>query len=439
MVASKRTKLLILGVVLGVAFGASAIAATATLFVRYAALTRVPTYTVVHTFAPYRPDRSTPASLTIDDRGSLHGVARWDDIVFSIKPPAAAGSPGDLRVLLKPDAMTAGSFPGWSAIDRTGALYVATTSGGGADGRGGGTLFALRRAGDGWGAPEVLFTFPSRCPVNTMSDLISDGSGAFYGTTQGCGGPDGGTVFKLSKTENHWAMTILHRFKAAGDGAYPHAGLVMDAAGVLYGTTGGGGKDEIGTVFKLTPSNDGWHEEVIHTFRQLDGSQCRGGCLPMAGLTLGPDGTLYGTTGAGGNFGEGVVFALTPSGDGGWRQRVLYSFRREDGDGSAPNSRLVLGPSGELYGTTRNGGDQPSHSGKGTVFKLIPSAWEWLGLAPATSEWTEIVVHRFAGDADGGTPTANLVRDGAGRLFGITEGGAYSGVSYGGTVYAITP
>lgn len=172
-------------------------------------------------------------------------------------------------------------------------------------------------------------------------------------------------------------MTVLHRSAGDNDGAYPNGGLAMDRTGVLYGTTSGGGKDGLGTVFKLTPTDHGWEESVIQTFRQLDGSNCFGGCLPMAGLTFGTGGTLYGTTGGGGKFGGGVGFSLTPSVSGEWSEQVLYHFKREVGDGQVPNSRLVVGESGALYGTTKSGGDKPDMNGFGTVFKLVPTPTGW--------------------------------------------------------------
>src|SRR5258708_38108005 len=189
------------------------------------------------------------------------------------------------------------------------------------------------------------------------------------GRRRGRGASSMGTVFKLSPSEDGWTMVTLYNFRGGDDGAYPEAGLVFDQSGALYGTTGGGGKDGIGTVFKLTPTESGWDEKVIHTFYQPDSSD--GGVLPMAGLTVDAAGTLYGTTGGGGKLGGGTIFTLTPSGDK-WTYRVLYNFSGRDGDGHAPNSRLVFGNSGELYGTTRYRGVARSFRGTGTVFRLAP-------------------------------------------------------------------
>lgn len=164
---------------------------------------------------------------------------------------------------------------------------------------------------------------------------------------------------------------------------------------------------------------------MLHLFRQLDGSSGKGGLAPIAGLTLGDDGTLYGTASGGGQFGEGVVFALTPSDHDSWSYRVLYNFRRGDGDGAAPNSRLVFGKSGALYGTTKFGGEAPGYGGSGTVFKLVPTA----------TGWSEVVLHRFTRGADGSQPTGILIHDSSGNLFGTTTG---AGPGYNdGTVFEI--
>ena len=147
----------------------------------------------------------------------------------------------------------------------------------------------------------------------------------------------------------------------------------------------------------------------------------------MAGLTLGDGGTLYGTTAGGGEFGKGAVFALTPSAPDGWSYRVLYSFKRGDGDGAAPNGRLVLSNSGALYGTTKGGGNAPGYEGFGTIFKLAPTA----------AGWGEVVLHTFTGDADGARPTGALIRDPVGNLFGTTAGTARSGVETSSTIFEI--
>jgi len=311
---------------------------------------------------------------------------------------------------------------------QAGALYGITSSGGPSpyDNTHEGTLFKLETSGPGLSDPVALYSMPIREFNDRFSDLISDASGALYGTTSGRGASSMGTVFKLSPTKDGWTMVILYTFRGGEDGAYPEAGLVFDRYGALYGTTGGGGKDGIGTVFKLTPTETGWDEKVIHTFHQPDPTD--GGVLPMAGLTIDAAGTLYGTTGGGGKLGGGTIFTLAPSGDQ-WTYRVLYNFSGRDGDGDAPNSRLVFGNSGELYGTTRYGGVARSFGGKGTVFRLAPT---WFG-------WKQTTIHGFAGgtDGDGSSLGGALVRSESGALFGVTSRGG--GERNYGTVFEIVP
>lgn len=410
------------------------IAALAILTVLIAMLlvTRSERYEVIQVFPGIGQEAKTPMGLALDQSGKLYGSAwtggpgSWGTI-FELIPPSFNGSRWKMQVLSNVSFQDIGGGPFWSMIAPSGDLYGATTDGGV---HGGGTLYKFRFSNDGWGEPIPLFHFASHSSADdNVSELIPDPSGSFYGTTQGRGGKDAGTVFKLSPSQDAWTMTLLHRFNGGDDdGAYPMGGLTLDDSGTLFGTTSGGGRDRIGTVFKLTPKDHEWEETLIHTFRTSDGSNGDGGVLPMAGLTLGADGTLYGTTGAGGKFGQGTVFSLTPSDRSSWSQHTLYSFKREGGDGSAPNSRLVLGEGGVLYGTTKFGGVAPGSRGLGTVFKLVPTA----------TGWTEMVVHRFAGGADGAQPTGTLIGNQLGSLYGTTQGAANSGRYNDGTVFEIS-
>ena len=382
---------------------------------------RTERYQVIQAFAGTGRGARSPMGLAADKAGHLYG-STLTGTIFELTSPSQSGSRWEMRVLANVDSKTIGTGPVWSMIGLDGDLYGMTNDGG--------TVYRLKRGENGWGDPVPLYRFTEPLsPMGvTLPDLIPDRSGALYGTTTGRGGTDAGTVFKLSPGPNGWTGTVLHRFaRGDDDGGYPNSGLAIDEAGALYGTTRGGGKDEIGTVFKLTPTDHGWQKTLLHVFMQLDGSGGRGGLAPMAGLTLGDGGTLYGTTAGGGEFGTGAVFALTPSAHDSWSYRVLYSFKRGDGDGAAPNSRLVLGNSGALYGTTKGGGNALRYEGFGTVFKLAPTA----------AGWGEVVLHTFTGDADGARPTGALIRAPSGNLFGTTEETARSGVATGSTVFEI--
>jgi uncharacterized repeat protein (TIGR03803 family) len=402
-------------------------------------------YSVIYRFSGGADGSGPVPGLATDAAGNLYGMTstggkrRWGTI-FKLSPPspeASGAEPANASaeipvwqeqiVSLNPSTV-GGSSAMPPIMDHAGALYGMTASGGPSppDSTHEGMLFKLETSGPGLSDPVPVYSMPIREFNDRCSDLISDASGALYGTTSGRGAESMGTVFKLSPTKDGWTMVTLYSFRGGDDGAYPEAGLVFDRAGTLYGTTGGGGKDGMGTVFKLTPTETGWDEKVIHIFHQPDPNN--EGMLPMAGLTVDAAGTLYGTTGAGGILGEGTIFTLTPSEDK-WTYRVLYSFSGRDGDGAAPNSRLVFGTSGELYGTTRYGGVASRFGGKGTVFRLAPT---WFG-------WKQATIHGFAGgtDGDGSSLSGALVRSKSGALFGATSTGG--GPRNSGTVFEVVP
>jgi uncharacterized repeat protein (TIGR03803 family) len=140
--------------------------------------------------------------------------------------------------------------------------------------------------------------------------LIADGAGNLYGVTYYGGSQSFGAVFKLAPTATGWTESLIHSFctpASCADGAYPTGGLIMDAAGDLYGTTDGGGNHNYGVVFKLTPGSTGWTETVLYSFRSQ--SNCADGAFP-SGLVMDGAGNLYGITV--GPFDGGMVFELTP-------------------------------------------------------------------------------------------------------------------------------
>jgi uncharacterized repeat protein (TIGR03803 family) len=157
---------------------------------------------------------------------------------------------------------------------------------------------------------------------------------------------------------------VLHSFGNGTDGDFPEAGLISDAAGNLYGTTIGGGIHNSGTVFEAIPQEGrGWTAKVLHSF-----GHGTDGAIPYAGLILDAAGNLYGTTELGGIHGpdSGTAFELTPREGGGWTEKVLHSFNGTDG--ALPLAGLIFDDSGNLYGTTSEGGIHNS----GTVFEITP-------------------------------------------------------------------
>ena len=220
----------------------------------------------------------------------------------------------------------------------------------------------------------------------------------------------------LLLTAGAWAGTekVLYTFcsqQNCADGAYPYAGVISDKAHNLYGTTQVGGSFGLGTVFEVGISGS---ETVLYNFNE--GSD---GELPLAGLARDMAGNLYGTTSQGGSNQSGVVFKLDTSGN----ETVLYNFAGGTTDGCYPTGGLVRDKAGNLYGTT----DGCGTSGYGTVFKV-------------TKTGIETVLHNFTGwPSDGAYPySAGLLRDAAGNLYGVTQGGGTGCGGYGcGTAFKL--
>ncbi len=162
---------------------------------------------------------------------------------------------------------------------------------------------------------------------------------------------------------------MIYSFAGDDDGEYADTDLVMDASGNIYGSTVQGGDSGSGTVFELSPGETGWTHTVLYSFKgQADGGE------PYKGVTLGPDGNLYGTAGVGGLYsgpcidtGCGVVFKLINNG-GVWTQKVIHSFTGSAGDGYGPGAGVTVDRQGNVYGTTPTGGAY----GFGIVYELKP-------------------------------------------------------------------
>jgi uncharacterized repeat protein (TIGR03803 family) len=306
-------------------------------------------------------------------------------------------------------APTDGEAPFGQLIrDSAGNLYGTTNSGGaGKCTSGCGTAFMLNKAGKEVG----LYSFGGKNGGYPLAGLFRDSAGNFYGTTTGGGAncygmgyPGCGTVFKLSKTGKE---TLLYSFAGTPDG-YTHEALLVGGDGSLYGTTLlGGASGGYGTVFKLDKVGQ---DTILHTFTGPPGGG-GDGADPYAGVIRDAAGNLYGVTDAGGAYCCGVVYEIDTTGT----ETLLYSFTGfSDGDG--PLSVLLLDSAGNLYGTTKAGGnEQCGGSGCGVVFELSPQ--------PGRS-WTESVLYVFCSlpnCADGEKPLAGpLVRDAAGNLYGTT-------------------
>ena len=252
----------------------------------------------------------------------------------------------------------------------------------------------------------------------------------------------------LTPSAQAQTLTVLHNFTGGGDGANPQTGLTIDAAGNLYGTTWAGGGSKCGnwgtcggvagcgTVFKLKHSGSGW---VLNTLYGFTGSS--DGACPWTKPALAKDGTLYGTTWAGGGncsqpvYGCGTVFQLRPSPAAPktalapWSETVIHAFTGTP-DGQNPEGDLTFDPSGNIYGTTFGGGNQGyGCAGCGAVYKLTLSG----------GGWTETVLYSPPGDGtEGAFPVGGVVFDKSSNLYGVFSEGDQSGTHWG-TVYELSP
>jgi uncharacterized repeat protein (TIGR03803 family) len=266
---------------------------------------------------------------------------------------------------------------------------------------------------------------------------LFDSAGHIFGTTPS-GGNGGGVIFRLNNRDGVWNYEAAYTFKrydlahGVTDGQLPVVGLIMDAAGNLYGTTTAGGTCTVnpgngcGTVFKLTPNaSGGWDERILYNFCSL--TNCADGEGPLGGVVLDSAGNLYGTTYGGGAHDGGTVFKLNPNG----LETVLYSFPfKPVANVSNPTGSLLFDAAGNLDGTALSGGPANSQfpQGVGGVFQLVHSA--------SGNGWTEHVLHLFTGGSDGANPPGNLVIDSSGNLYGTATRGGNFGF---GDVFQLAP
>jgi len=257
--------------------------------------------------------------------------------------------------------------------DSAGNLYGTTSRGGSFSA---GVVYELNTGGQ----ETVLYNFAGGNGM-APSGVIRDPAGNLYGT----GPANAGVVYKLDTAGNYTAM---YSFMGKADGGRPYGGVIFDSAGNLYGTTFGGGTGGVGVVYKLDAAGQ---ETVLFGFPGATGGSC-----PHAGVIRDPEGNLYGTTERGGAGDGGVVYKLDTTG----QETVLYTFTDSHG---SQGTGVIRDPAGNLYGTTYYGGTERT----GSVYKL-----------DTAGNYT--VLYSFTDGADGGYPSAGVILDPAGNLYGTT-------------------
>ena len=257
------------------------------------------------------------------------------------------------------------------------------------------------------------------------ASVTFDRAGNLYGTTAlGGTGSYNGAVFQLKPRNGNWIFDPIYSFAGYPDGFDSSAPVTIGPNGTLYGSAFGGGAHNEGAIFNVTVPPTPCITTLCTWRESLPFSfNYTDGAAPQSAVTFDGQGNIYGAAPAGGVAGCmegcGVVFKLTP-GNGGYTE-TYYSFTGGS-DGGNPLGAILLGSNGKLYGTTLYGG---AH-GSGTVFELTPSG----------SGWTETTIHDFQASTEGDSAYAGLVSDQAGNLYGAT---CYGGPNGTGSVFKLTP
>ncbi|MGA7218290.1 MAG: choice-of-anchor tandem repeat GloVer-containing protein [Candidatus Sulfotelmatobacter sp.] len=373
------------------------------------------TETILYNFGASPTDGANPAAgLVFDSSGNLYGTTfngGANDTGTIYELPTTGGE--DILADCPAVGANAPLNPNSALVFSSGGgIYGTSASGGLYDTNYGGTDFALMRVNGGYQLKRISSDlFGGENDIGTPTGVIFDNAGNLWGTGLSSG-DSAGFVYELEKNGGAWNRldrVAFPKTKTLRD-VFPNSGLIFDAAGNLYGTTMTGGRALKGSVYELPAPN-----YALSTLASFNGAN---GNAPTAGVILDSLGNLYGTTSAGGYFSKGNVFELSPNGNGGWSETILFSFN--GANGQAPGA-LTFDSQGNLYGTTVTGGTYNA----GVMFELSPGA-----------TWTETVLHNFGGAGDGATPVGALIFDFLGNLYGATSAGGANGV---GIVYEITP
>jgi uncharacterized repeat protein (TIGR03803 family) len=310
------------------------------------------------------------SSVIFGPDGSLYGNASEGGplgygTVYNLKPqPQPCGSVGcqwrETTLYQFSDPSDGEAYP-WGNLhfDAAGNIYGTTTAEGGA-------VYELAPAAHGW-TYQLAYAFDILGgPSRPYAGVISDAAGNLFGTTSAGGVPncgrmlDCGTVFELSPAGSSWVLTVLHEFDGT-DGGIPIGGLIADSLGNLYGA------NSTGYIYMLTKAGGGFSFQTLARVQGTCAAFLFGpSCGPWDTLTMGPDGSLYGSAYATGAFGYGSIFRLTPS-PGGWVYTVLHDFTNGS-DGAYPIAGVTLDSHGNFYGTTTIGGS----GGDGVAFEITP-------------------------------------------------------------------
>jgi uncharacterized repeat protein (TIGR03803 family) len=359
------------------------------------------TLATVHSFTGGGDGWNPLAGLVQAINGNLYGTTSGIDnnctmecpqpsTVFSISPAGA---------LTTLSQSTTGTYAA-ALIQATDGNFYGTTEGGGANNLG--TVFKITPGG----VLTTLHSFDGRDGSGPKAGLVQATNGKFYGTAGTGGARGGGTVFQMTP---NGILTTLYSFCSQGnctDGSFPAVQLIQATDGNFYGTTGGGGANNHGTAFQITPAGT---LTTLYSFCTEGGSRCTDG-YNVAPLVQATDGNFYGTTSNAGANSYGTIFKIAAGG----QFTTLYSFCSQSGctDGANPYAPLVQGTDGSFYGTTESGGITHCRAAHlmrfipcGTIFSLSVGLGQFVETQP-TSRKAGGAVKIFGTDLNGATSVA---------------------------------
>jgi len=395
----------------------------------------VDTLTTLYKFKGKSDGEYPQSGLTADSAGNLYGTTvnggtsctglLTCGVVFKLSP--SSSGTWTQTVLYTFLGGTDGAYPESAPIfDAAGNLYGTTEAGGGSTNctYGCGTIYELSPNSSGGYTETILYVFqgPNDAYGAGNANLMFDSAGNLYGSTFS-GGNGFGSIYKLSPSASGWTYTTLYALTST-NGVYITGTVLMDAAGNFYGTTEEGGyrsgfcgTSGCGVVFRIANTATGYRFDTLFAFRGVNGLQ------PYGGVAMDATGNLYGTTlfgGAGKTVeGYGVVYKLTPTTQGQWKETILHAFTNGT-DGTEPHGRLILDSAGVIYGTSST-----------TAFRVNQASsggWQFEVLAPMASGTSNYFVIN------------PLLRDAAGNMYGLTESGGSTLCAHGcGTIYELSP
>jgi uncharacterized repeat protein (TIGR03803 family) len=372
-------------------------------------------------------DGSTPqGNLIADSDGDLFGTtegggANGEGTVFEIAK-TAAGYAGAPTILVSFDDASGGGPLGGLLADTSGDLFGTISSGTTSDG----AVFEIVKTATGYATtPTMLASFDGGDGSIPEGSLIADANGDLFGTTKFGGGASGqGVVFEIAKTPDGYASTPTTLAAFTGpDGLNPGDDLIADANGDLFGTAFSGGSDNMGTVFEIAKTADGYADTptILVSFTATPGASFSTG-LPVGGLIADSDGDLFGVAQGGGAGNDGVVFEIVKTASG-YASTATTLAQFNGANGRTPGAALLADANGDLFGTTFAGGSDNS----GTIFEIKKTA---TGYAQ-----TPTVLASFNG-TDGSETEASLIADAEGDLFGTSPSGGPNGGDFG-TVFEV--